>query len=120
MGGRAFVPFAPFDHPTLGKVEIGGWKPGVRLNPPSDQVDAIADAHAAFLKDLAARLPDLADLRSQGRGRRGAGIFQVDRDRRERRLPADGPRPGRPHAQGPAGPGPAEARARPSSWPAGP
>jgi hypothetical protein len=52
--------FPPFDHPTLGKVEIGGWRPGVRLNPPIDQVAAISEAHAAFLQTLAGKLARLA------------------------------------------------------------
>lgn len=76
MNGRAFVPFAPFDHPTLGKVEIGGWKPGVRLNPPADRIDALAEVHAAFLKDLASRLPEIA-LSDPKVEAKGGGVFQV-------------------------------------------
>jgi len=76
MGGRAFVPFAPFDHPTLGRVEVGGWKPGVRLNPPAARLDPIADAHFAFLKDLAARLPALAIAEAKAEPK-GAGVFEV-------------------------------------------
>ncbi len=60
IGGKAFVPFETVDHPTLGKVEVGGWRPGVRLNPPADQVGAIAETHLAFLNELASRLPRLA------------------------------------------------------------
>ena len=76
MGGSAFVPFHPVDHPTLGKVEVGGWKPGVRLNPPADQVAALVEGHFAFLKDLAGRLPSLAikDVKVEAKG---GGIFEV-------------------------------------------
>ncbi len=77
MGGRAFVPFKPFDHPTLGVVEIGGWKPGVRLNPPAGQIEAIADGHATFLKELAARLPELT-LSEPKVESKGGGVYQVD------------------------------------------
>ena len=76
MGGRAFVPFAPFDHVTLGKVELGGWKPGVRLNPPIEQVGALARGHLAFLGELAQRLPRLA-IRDVKVEAKGGGIFQV-------------------------------------------
>jgi len=76
VGGRAFVPFAPFDHPTLGKVEIGGWRPGVRLNPPAAQAGAIAEAHLAFLKELAAKLPRLAVPAAKAEAK-GAGLFEV-------------------------------------------
>ena len=76
MGGRAFVPFAPFDHVTLGKVELGGWKPGVRLNPPIEQVGPLARGHVAFLGELAQRLPRLA-IRDVKVEAKGGGIFQV-------------------------------------------
>ncbi len=76
MGGRAFVPFHPFEHPELGAIEIGGWKPGVRINPPFERVEPIAQAHLAFLKDLAGRLPrlELKDVRASAKG---AGVFEV-------------------------------------------
>lgn len=35
LGGQGFVNWAPFDHPQLGRVEIGGWKTRfTRQNPP--------------------------------------------------------------------------------------
>jgi hypothetical protein len=76
VGGRAFVPLKPFDHPTLGPVLLGGWKPGVRLNPPIDQVAAITGAHARFLEDLAARVPSL-ELSAARAKPLGGGLFEV-------------------------------------------
>ena len=76
MGGSAFVPFHPVDHPTLGKVEVGGWKPGVRLNPPIEQVGAIVESHFAFLKDLAGRLPGLSIKEAKAEAK-GGGIYEV-------------------------------------------
>ena len=76
VGGQAFVPFAPFDHPTLGKVEIGGWKPGVRLTPPVADIAAITDKHLAFLKALGERLPKLAILEPKAKAK-GAGLYEV-------------------------------------------
>jgi murein tripeptide amidase MpaA len=41
LGGRAHRPWKPFDHPQLGKVEIGGWNPFHTLeNPPLDRLEA--------------------------------------------------------------------------------
>ena len=76
MGGRAFVAFTPFDHPTLGHVELGGWKPGVRLNPPIEQVGSITQVQQAFLGELVHRLPRLSitDVKVSPRGK---GVFQV-------------------------------------------
>jgi hypothetical protein len=76
MGGRAFVPFKNHDHPTLGKVELGGWKPGVRLNPPIEQVEPIVRAQLAFLGELARRLPRLS-IGAVKVEPKGGGLFQV-------------------------------------------
>jgi len=76
MQGRAFVPFHPVDHPTLGKVEVGGWKPGVRLNPPIEGAAAIADGCFAFLKDLTARLPVLGIKETKALAK-GGGVFEI-------------------------------------------
>jgi len=34
LNGEGFINWKPFDHPTLGKIEIGGWKKFTRSNPP--------------------------------------------------------------------------------------
>lgn len=52
MGGNAFVPWTPVRHPTLGEVEVGGWLPYVRANPPLDQVAELAKKHGDFLIEL--------------------------------------------------------------------
>jgi len=76
MGGRAFIPFHEVDHPTLGKVSVGGWKPGVRLNPPAGLIDAIDDVEFAFLKELVNKLPALAvsDVKVVSKGGR---LFEI-------------------------------------------
>lgn len=53
QGGRGFLPWRPFDHPTLGKVEIGGWVPGFRTEPPAAMVPELTAKHAAFVASLA-------------------------------------------------------------------
>jgi hypothetical protein len=76
VGGRAFVPFHEVEHPTLGPVEVGGWKPGVWLNPPAGRLGPIADAQMAFLKDLVGRLPriELGGVRVRSLG---GDVFEV-------------------------------------------
>ena len=75
-GIDGFVDWIPYDHPTLGRVEIGGFKPLARINPPSDQLDDLAAKHTEFLLKLAesrARVevigPEVKDL--------GDGIYEV-------------------------------------------
>lgn len=50
--GKAFVAWQSYHHPTLGEVEIGGFAPFARQNPPAEDVASIATAHQQFLVDL--------------------------------------------------------------------
>jgi hypothetical protein len=58
-GGAGFRPWTAFDHPTLGKVEIGGFAPFFRESPNAEQADAVAKASGAFVAALAERQPSL-------------------------------------------------------------
>ena len=52
---EGFVPWTTFEHPELGTVEIGGWRPLVRMNPPVDLLPLVIDREAAFVEDLLGR-----------------------------------------------------------------
>jgi hypothetical protein len=76
MAGAAFVAWTKVQHPTLGEVEVGGWKPYVRANPPDADVAELAKKHGDFLLQLGgmfARMkigePKVEDL--------GGGLFRV-------------------------------------------
>ena len=75
--GEGFVQWTPFDHPTLGKVEIGGFAPYFKTTPPADRLDEIADKQVAFLVELAklAAAPRFADPEVKDLG---GGIWQVE------------------------------------------
>ncbi len=47
-----FLDWKPFEHPELGPVEIGGFAPYARIEPPESEWDEIADEHLAFLLGL--------------------------------------------------------------------
>jgi hypothetical protein len=55
--GEGFRSWTPFDHPTLGPVEIGGFAPLFRLNPPPDRLPALAESQARFVVALLGLLP---------------------------------------------------------------
>ncbi len=76
VGGSAFVPYHEVDHPKFGKVQVGGWKPGVRLNPPAPAIGPIVDRQFAFLKDLLGRMPALA-IRDAVAEAKGAGVYEI-------------------------------------------
>lgn len=58
-GVQGFVDWEPFDHPTLGSVEIGGFIPLARINPPADQLDDIATKHTSFIVELINARPQI-------------------------------------------------------------
>jgi hypothetical protein len=73
----AFVPWKSYNHPTLGKVEIGGQVAYRALTPPVDQVEELLDKQLPFLRQLAGLLPDvgIADVKVE---RRSAGVWKVE------------------------------------------
>ena len=56
-GIQAFVDWAPFQHPDLGPVEIGGFMPYATTNPPAEQLPELGVQHGEFLVELAGMLP---------------------------------------------------------------
>ena len=75
--GAGFVAWAPYDHPTLGAVEIGGFVPGFRINPPLSAVAKIVEKQFSFVKDIAARIPQprVADCKVT---RRSGSVFEIE------------------------------------------
>jgi len=58
-GKESFVPWKSFEHPDFPgkKVEIGGFAPFTRTNPPEQLLGELADKHGKFLTELAGKLP---------------------------------------------------------------
>lgn len=57
--GRGFREWTPFEHPTLGAVEIGGFIPGFDVNPPAAEVAGVVEKHAWLGPHLLGLLPDV-------------------------------------------------------------
>ena len=53
--GAGFVPWKEFDHPQLGKVEIGGFVPGFKLSYPQADLPRLVDEQAAFTNYLVSK-----------------------------------------------------------------
>ncbi|MBT8487065.1 MAG: hypothetical protein HKO59_01905 [Phycisphaerales bacterium] len=71
-----FVAWQPFDHPELGRVEIGGWKPYFKSTPPFEAVAELAEKQLAFLLDLADRMPSVS-LTTPEVTRLAPGLYEV-------------------------------------------
>jgi len=75
-GIQAFADWAPYQHPELGSVEIGGFLPYATVNPPFEQVAEMGAKHGEFLVELAGMLPSvrIADTEVTAHG---GGVFSV-------------------------------------------
>lgn len=71
-----FVAWAAFKHPTLGDVEIGGFKPYVTVNPPAAKVADLGRSHTAFVLHLASLFPKVTIARASAEPL-GGGLYKV-------------------------------------------
>jgi hypothetical protein len=74
-----FVPWQPYTHPTLGSVEIGGFKPYDVVNPPAGRIAELGAAHAKFALYLASLFPHVK-IASTEVTSHGGGIFRIKAD----------------------------------------
>jgi murein tripeptide amidase MpaA len=60
LGGKAFHPWREFDHPQLGKVEIGGWdNKNYWTNAPAEYLEEMCEQHSKFTLAHALMSPHL-------------------------------------------------------------
>jgi hypothetical protein len=71
-----FVNWAPFKHPTLGDVEIGGFKPYVTVNPPAARIADLGEAHAKFIVHLTSLFARVAIAKTEVTAL-GGGLYRV-------------------------------------------
>lgn len=76
LGGRGFAPWKPFEHPTLGSVDVGGFVDEVFGVPTEAEVPALVDGHAGFIAELLERLPKLVVPSTTARSL-GAGLYEL-------------------------------------------
>ncbi len=71
------VGWTPFDHPELGPVEIGGFAPFARTEPPRASWERIANEQLAFVVALGGMLPRAAWAECTARAL-GADLYEVE------------------------------------------
>ena len=71
-----FVAWTPFKHPTLGDVEIGGFRPYVTVNPPAAKIAELGSAHAKFALHLSSLFAKVRVAKAEAESLGGA-IFRV-------------------------------------------
>lgn len=58
--GKGFVAWTAFNHKQLGEVEIGGFEPYLRVNPPAEQIPELSQSHAKFALYLASQFAEIS------------------------------------------------------------
>jgi len=78
-GIDGFVPWQRIEHPDFPgrRVEVGGFKPFMMLNPPAEELEPLAEKHAEFLAEVADKLPRLRFEQLEA-DRLGGGVWRVD------------------------------------------
>lgn len=74
--GAGFLDWTEYDHPQLGHVEIGGWVPYFKTNPPAADVPALAEKQCDFVIELLGRFPDVS-LMEPEITRLAPGLYEV-------------------------------------------
>ena len=71
-----FVAWTPFKHPTLGDVEIGGFRPYALSNPPAAKIAELGKSHTEFVTYLSSIFPKVA-IASTSVTSLGGGLYRI-------------------------------------------
>jgi hypothetical protein len=74
-----FVNWTPFKHPTLGEVEIGGFKPYSTTNPPPAKIADLGASHAKFVLYLTSLFAKVKIANTEVTAL-GGGIYRIRAD----------------------------------------
>jgi murein tripeptide amidase MpaA len=73
---EGFIPWTPYDHPTLGRVEIGGFKPYETDNPPYEMIEELGAKQASFVVYLSSLFPRIRVAETEVTDH-GGGVFRI-------------------------------------------
>jgi hypothetical protein len=77
LSGRGFADWAPYEHPQLGRVEIGGWRSKfTRQNPPPHLLKGELELYVPWMMWLAEISPRIV-LRDVEAAPLGSGLFRI-------------------------------------------
>lgn len=76
LNGEGFVEWTEFDHPDLGRVEIGGAVPFVKNTPPYSMVDSLLSIQVPWILNLSEKIARLSIMKTETE-HLGGGIYKV-------------------------------------------
>ena len=76
LGGRGFVAWRPFKHPTLGEVEVGGFVPFADAAPPAAMIDGLVKAQVPWVFEVAGKMARIR-IADAAVKKLGAGVYEI-------------------------------------------
>jgi hypothetical protein len=76
LGGKGFVPWKPYKHPTLGEVEIGGAVPYVSNTPPQKMIENLLKGQVPWVFKLTEKMARIKISKTEVKSL-GDGLYQV-------------------------------------------
>jgi len=76
LGGKGFVAWKPFKHPTLGDVEVGGAAPFADTTPPAGMIDGLLKGHVPWVFEVAKSMARIKIQDAKVKAL-GGGVYEV-------------------------------------------
>ena len=76
LGGRGFVAWKPFKHPTLGEVEIGGAVPFADNTPPAKMIGPLLEGQVPWVFEVAGKMARIR-IADAAVKKLGAGVYEI-------------------------------------------
>jgi hypothetical protein len=71
-----FIAWQPFRHPSLGDVEIGGFRPYAFSNPPASKIAELGKSHTEFVTYLSSLFPKVTIAHTSVTSH-GGGLYRI-------------------------------------------
>ena len=76
LGGKGFVDWTPFQHPTLGEVEIGGEVPFVNNTPPVEKIESLLKGQVPWVFEIRQKMARIKVGKTEVKPM-GSSVYQV-------------------------------------------
>ncbi len=76
LGGKGFVAWKPFKHPTLGDVEIGGPVPFTDTTPPAKMIEGLLQGQVPWALEVAKRMARVRIAEAKVK-RLGSNVYEI-------------------------------------------
>jgi len=77
LGGKGFIEWKTFKHPTLGDIEIGGQVPYASNTPPPAMIDVLLKGQVPWVFQIADRLPRVKIAKTETKDL-GGGLYRLE------------------------------------------